>query len=209
MENLQSGGRDIVALGHAHRCQLEVDMTTCVLFIQGGGKGAHSVDAALADSLKRALGPEYDVRFPQMPDEADPNVASWKQEISSELSHIPGTVILVAHSMGGAMLLRYLSDEKVEKPIAGLFLLAAPSWDEDHWNFDDLKLPRDLAGKLAAIPRLFFYHCRDDDVVPFNHLALHGSHIPQAVIRAIDHGGHQFGNDLTRVAMDIRAEDAA
>ena len=184
-------------------------MTTCVLFIQGGGKGAHSEDAPLADSLKRALGSKYDVRFPRMPSESDPKVESWKQKISSELSHTSGKVILVAHSVGGSILLRYLSEEKVEKPIAGLFLLAAPSRDDDHWNFDDLKLPPDVAEKLAAIPRLFFYHCRDDDVVPFAHLALHGAQIPQAITRAIDSGGHQFGNDLTRVSMDIRGNDAA
>lgn len=184
-------------------------MTTCVLFIQGGGKGAHSEDATLADSLKRALGPNYDVRFPRMPGEADPDVASWKQKISSELLRIPGRVILVAHSVGGSILLRYLAEEKVEKPIAGLFLLAAPSWDEDRWNFDDLKLPDDLAEKLALIPRLSFYHCRDDDVVPFAHLTLHGARVPRAVMRAVDSGGHQFGNDLTGVATDIRGTDAA
>jgi len=110
---------------------------TSVLFVQGGGKGAHSVDASLAESLKRALGPKYDLHFPRMPREADPNVASWKQKISSELSRIPGKVILVAHSVGGSILLRYLAEEKVEKPIAGVFLLAAPSWDEDRWNFED------------------------------------------------------------------------
>ena len=184
-------------------------MTTCVLFIQGGGKGAHSEDASLAHSLKRALGPEYDVRFPRIPGESDPNVESWKQKISSELSRTSGKVILVAHSVGGSILLRYLSEEKVEKQIAGLFLLAAPAWDKDHWNFDDLKLPRNIAEKLAVIPRIFFYHCRDDDVVPFAHLAFHGERIPQAVTRAIDSGGHQFGNDLSRVAMDIRGSDAA
>ena len=183
--------------------------TTCVLFIQGGGKGAHSEDAPLANSLKRELGPKYDVRFPRMPGEADPNVASWKQKISSELSRIPGSVVLVAHSIGGSILLRYLSEEKVAKPIAGLFLLAAPSWDEDRWNFDDLKLPRDLAEKLALIPRLFFYHFRDDEVVPFAHLALHRARIPRAVTRVADSGGHQFDNDLTGVATDIRGNDAA
>ena len=183
--------------------------TTCVLFIQGGGKGAHSVDAPLADSLQRALGPKYDLRFPRMPDEADPNVPSWKQKISSELSRIPGKVILAAHSVGGSILLKYLSEETVEKPIAGLFVLAAPSWDEDRWNFDDLKLPRDIAERLANIPRLFFYHCRDDDAVPFAHLALHGARLPRAVMRAIDSGGHQFGNDLRGVATDIRGDDAA
>jgi len=184
-------------------------MTTCVLFIQGGGKGAYSEDAQLADSLKRALGPKYDVRFPRMPAEADPNVESWKKKISSELSHVRGKVILVAHSVGGSILLRYLSEEEVEKPIAGLFLLAAPSWDEDRWNFDDLKLPPDIAEKLVRIPRLFFYHCRDDDVVPFAHLALHGARIPRALTRVLDRGGHQFGNDLTSVASDIRSNDAA
>jgi len=184
-------------------------MTTGVLFIQGGGQGAHSEDTPLANSLKLALGPGYDMRYPQMPEEADPNVASWKEKISSELSRIPGKVVLVAHSIGGSILLRYLSEEKVEKPIAGLFLLAAPSFDEDRWNFDDLRLPRDVAEKLAPIPRLFFYHCRDDDVVPFAHLALHGARIPQAVTRAVGGGGHQFGNDLSGIAMDIRASDAA
>lgn len=179
---------------------------TCVLFIQGGGEGAHHEDGSLADSLKRALGSEYDVCYPQMPDEADPNVESWKREISSELSRTHGKVILVAHSVGGSILLRYLAEEKVEQSIAGLFLLAAPSWDEHDWNFDDLKLPGDIAGRLAPVPRIFLYHCRDDEVVPFAHLALHGQRIPRAVIRAADRGGHQFDNDLTNVARDIRDE---
>jgi predicted alpha/beta hydrolase family esterase len=179
--------------------------TTYVLFIQGGGKGAHAVDAALAESLKRALGADYDVRFPRMPGEADPNLATWKKKISSELSRIRGRVILVAHSLGGSILLRYLAEEAVDKPIAGAFFLAAPSWDGERWNFDDLKLPHDIAEKLAPIPRIFFYHCRDDDVAPFAHLALHRARIPQAVTREVDSGGHQFGNDLTGVAADIRS----
>ena len=183
--------------------------TTCVLFIQGGGTGAYSEDAQLADALKIALGIKYDVRFPRMPAEANPNVESWKKKISSELSQMRGKAILVAHSVGGSLLLRYLSEEKVEKPIDGLYLLAAPSWDQDRWNFDDLKLPPDIAEKLAEIPRLFFYHCRDDDVVPFAHLALHAARIPRAVTRVFDTGGHQFRNDLTSVASDIRGNDAA
>ena len=177
--------------------------TTCVLFIQGGGEGAYHEDAPLADSLKAALGAEYDVRYPQMPGEDDPNVESWKRKIASQLSRTHGKVVLVAHSVGGSILLRHLAEEKVEQPIAGLFLLAAPSWDEHNWNFDDLKLPSDLAARLARVPRIFLYHCRDDEVVPFAHLALHADRISRAVIRAFDSGGHQFDNDLSRVAADI------
>ncbi|HTE43395.1 MAG TPA: alpha/beta fold hydrolase [Steroidobacteraceae bacterium] len=179
---------------------------TCVLFIQGGGEGAYDEDQSLADSLQRALGSHYEVRYPRMPAEADPNVESWKRKIASELPSVQGKVVLVAHSLGGSILLRYLAEEKVEGPIDGLFLLAAPSRDEDHWNFDDLELPADTAEKLARIPRIFFYHCRNDEVVPFVHLALHAGRLPRAVIRAFDDGGHQFENDLTSVARDISGE---
>jgi predicted alpha/beta hydrolase family esterase len=182
---------------------------TDVLFVQGGGKGAYDEDAPLAASLQRALGGGYEVHFPRMPGESDPDVKSWKRKISAELSRLRGKVLLVGHSVGGSILLRYLSEEAATKPIAGLFLLAAPSWDEDRWNFDDLKLPRDVAERLAFIPRIFLYHSRDDAVVPFAHLALHGARLPQATLRAIDGGGHQFGNDLTEVAADVRSEDAA
>ena len=125
------------------------------------------------------------------------------------MSRVSGEVYLVAHSIGGSILLKYLTEERIEKPIAGLFLLAAPSWDRDRWNFDDLKLPTNITEKLEQIPKVFFYHCRDDDVVPFAHLALHAARLPRAVIRAIDHGGHQFHEDLKLVAKDIRGHAAA
>jgi len=178
---------------------------SCVLFLQGAGQGAYDADAALAASLERALGSKYEVHFPRMPNEADPKMDSWKRKIHDELSSIPGKVLLVGHSMGGAVLLKYLAEEEVGKPIAGLFLLAAPSWDEDRWNFDDLKLPPDIAERLASIPRIFLYHSRDDAIVPFAHLALHRARLPQATIREVDGRGHQFGNDLAEVARDITA----
>jgi len=182
---------------------------TDVLYVQGGGKGAHDEDAALAASLQRALGGEYDVHFPRMPDESDPNVTSWKRKISAELSRLHGQVLLVGHSIGGSIVLKYLAEEEVKIPIAGLFLLAAPSWTEDQWNFEDLKLPRDIAQRLASIPRIYLYHSRDDAVVPFAHLALHAARLPHATVRAVDGRGHQFGSDLTDIAGDIRSKDAA
>ncbi|HET7062704.1 MAG TPA: alpha/beta fold hydrolase [Rudaea sp.] len=180
-----------------------------MLFVQGGGKGAHDEDAALAASLQRALGGEYEVHFPRMPDEPDPNVTSWKGKISAELSRLRGQVLLVGHSIGGSIVLKYLAEEEIKIRIGGLFLLAAPSRDEDQWNFEDLKLPRNIAERLASIPRIFLYHSRDDVVVPFAHLALHAARLPQATIRAVDGRGHQFGNDLTDVARDIRSKDPA
>ena len=67
-----------------------------------------------------------------------------------------------------------------------------------------MNLPQDFAAMLPAIPRIFLYHSRDDEVVPFAHLALYAAKLPQATIREFDGRGHQFGNDLAEVVEDIR-----
>jgi hypothetical protein len=51
-------------------------MTNHVLFVQGGGEGAHDKwDSKIVESLVRELGPDYAVRYPRMPHEADPHYA--------------------------------------------------------------------------------------------------------------------------------------
>ena len=46
-------------------------MTRQVLFIQGGGEGVHDEwDKQLVASLKRELGPDYQISYPRMPNEA-------------------------------------------------------------------------------------------------------------------------------------------
>jgi hypothetical protein len=67
-----------------------------------------------------------------------------------------------------------------------------------------MNLPHDFAAMLPAIPRIFLYHSRDDEVVPFAHRMLYAAKLPQATIRELDGRGHQFGNDLAEVAEDIK-----
>jgi len=175
-----------------------------VLFIQGAGEGAYEEDALLAESLQKALGPAYEVRYPKMVNEDSPEYVDWKAQIESELAALEGEVILVGHSIGGSVLLRYLSDERVDKPVSGLYAIATPYWGaDDYWKWEEVELPQDAAAKLAGILRIFFYHSRDDEVVPFTHLALYAGKFPGAVIRETEGGGHQFGNDLAGVARDI------
>jgi hypothetical protein len=65
-------------------------MTNQVLFIQGGGEGTHDEwDNKIVDSLKRELGPDYAVRYPRMPNEADPKYAAWKADGTATISNSP------------------------------------------------------------------------------------------------------------------------
>jgi predicted alpha/beta hydrolase family esterase len=172
----------------------EIIMKKQVLFIQGGGEGAHTVDEKLAAALQDALGAEYNVVYPHMPDENDPQYETWAAQIAQEQAALGDEVIIVGHSAGGAVLLRHLSEAKSDKPLAGIFVIAAPYWGAEDWQAD---LP-------AGLP-VFLYHSRDDRVVPFAHLAQFAEKVPQATIREFDGRGHQFNHDLSEVAEDIKA----
>ncbi len=174
-----------------------------VLFIQGAGEGAYAVDGELVTSLREALGADYMVLYPQMPEE-DAGYAAWKARLAQELAALAGMVAVVGHSAGCSVLLRYLSEEGIAQPLAGLFLIAAPYWGVGGWPDDAFPLDERRASKMLQALPIFFYHGRDDDIVPFAHLALHADSFPQATIRAFEECGHQFNNDLSAVAADIR-----
>jgi hypothetical protein len=61
-------------------------MAKHVLFVHGGGEGAHEADEKLAASLRGAFGTAYDVRCPKMPDEACPEYEAWEKQIARELA---------------------------------------------------------------------------------------------------------------------------
>lgn len=175
-----------------------------VLFIHGAGEGAFEEDGLLVASLQNTLGFAYGMHYPKMPEEDSATYANWRASIERELATLDDEVILVGHSVGASVLVKYLSEQQLDKPISSLFLLATPYWGADEfWNWDEALLPEDVGVRLASIPRIFLYHSRDDNIVPFTHLALYAAKLPQATIREFDGRGHQFGNDLAEVADDI------
>jgi predicted alpha/beta hydrolase family esterase len=182
-------------------------MISQVLFIHGAGEGAYKEDKLLAESLQKELGSGFNVRYPEMKDEANAPYELWKQQVQEELAAMKGSVILVGHSMGASELTKILTEIEVDTPIAGIFLIANPFWGGKGWlyeGYEELELPDDTAAKLPKDAKLFLYQARDDEVVPFSHLALYAQLLPQATVREIDEGGHQLGSDLSVVARDIK-----
>lgn len=175
-----------------------------VLFIQGGGEGAFVADTPLAESLQKSLGRDYQVHYPAMPDEGDPNDEMWRAQIRRQLGEIGGDTLLVGHSVGAYVVVRFLVGDRGRSPSPGVFLIATPFVGEGGWQMDDSALPEDFAEVLPSGVPIFLYHARDDDVVPFAHLGLYRQKIPHATIRELESGGHQLNNDLSVVAADIR-----
>lgn len=183
-------------------------MTKHILFIQGAGSGAYEEDKKLAESLQSSLGSQYHVRYPPMPNEDDVPFEEWCQTIEAELAVLPGPVVLVGHSMGASVLIKWVTERLQEQAIAGVYLVANPFWGGDGWRYEgyeELELAPAAAAKIPSAVPVYLYHCRDDEIAPFDHLALYARALPQAIAREFDGGGHQLNDDLSAVARDIAA----
>jgi uncharacterized protein len=181
-------------------------MSKQVLFIQGAGsEGAYDEDAGLAASLRDKLGADYVVRYPRMPNEAEPEYEVWKNAIAGELAAMGSGAILVGHSIGASVIIRAVVDGGVGPSLGGVFLLAAPFWYEhDFWRWDEVRLPADAAERIPDGLPVFLYHGRQDEFVPFSHAKMYARALPHATLRPLDGRNHQLGDDLTEVAHDIK-----
>src|SRR5215813_8113301 len=111
--------------------------TRQVLFIQGGGAGAHDEwDDKLVDSLRRELGAGYDVRYPRMPDEDSPSYAGWSAAIRRELTALDDGTVVVGHSVGGTILINVLAERPPERELGVMVLIAAPFVGAGGWPGD-------------------------------------------------------------------------
>jgi predicted alpha/beta hydrolase family esterase len=110
--------------------------------------------------------------------------------------------ILVGHSFGASVVLRYLSEAVPRPAVAGLFLVATPFWGPD---FPEMALPPDFGMRLRDLSPLCLYHSRDDPEIPFEHLERYSRVLPHAMVRALDGRGHEFDQpEFPELAADIR-----
>jgi predicted alpha/beta hydrolase family esterase len=181
-------------------------MTRHVLFVQGGGEGAYDADGALAASLGSELGPEYEIHYPMMPNEDAPEYPAWKRRISEELAALGSGAILVGHSLGASILLKAIADGESSQAARAVLLIAAPYWGGEGWSgWEDVELSEDEIARLLEIRPMFFYHGRQDEVVPYAHLDLYAKALPHARLQRLAGRDHQLNDDLSEVAADIKS----
>lgn len=180
-----------------------------LLFVQGGGAGAHDEwDEKLVESLARGLGPEYEIRYPRMPGEADPRYAVWKVALEEEFAALDERGVLVGHSIGGTMLVHALAEQPMKRTFGAVFLIAAPFVGAGGWSSDELKPTEDLGARLPHDVPIHIYHGLEDQTAPPSHAELYARAIPQAWVHRLPARDHQLNDDLSEVAAAIKALDA-
>lgn len=181
-------------------------MKKTILFIHSAGpQDREQGSSNLSAYLEKELRDKFQFVFPKMPNPENPEYALWRNQLEKELSMIKGKVILVGHSLGGSVLLKYLSEESCNLTFGGLFIIASPYWGLDgDWQSKDFTLQRNFKENLPAIPNLFLYHSRDEDIVPFIHHKTYAEKLPQANVRELEGRQHLFHNGLSILVNDIK-----
>lgn len=176
-----------------------------VLFLQGAGVGVHDGwDHRLCGSLRRALGDGHEVRYPRLPDEADPSFVGWSPAVRRELAALDDGAVVVGHSVGGAVLMGVLAEQPPLPALAAIVLVAAPFVGAGGWPSEEFSLPDDLGARVPPTVRVHVFHGLGDDTVPPAHAALYARAVPRAQLHLLPGRDHQLNDDLTEVAAAIR-----
>lgn len=121
------------------------------------------------DWLRREL-EGLDVKVPDFGQDQTPDYGKWSTKLEEVLQGLnPGETVLVGHSLGGALVSRYLSQYEGE-PFLKAFLVAAPyeniGWEVLDVFFDGSKL--DASAKDKA--KKFYILASDNDpYIPLDH----------------------------------------
>ena len=177
-----------------------------VLFIQGGGAGAHDEwDVRLVDDLQRALGERVRGALSADAGRGRPE----RREL--ERGH-PARDGGAGRPCGGGRPFggRDDPDPRDRRAAAGaepaaIVLVAAPFVGEGGWPGDEFELSGDLGAHLPRGMPVYVFHGLDDETAPPLHADLYAQSIPQARVHRLPARDHQLNDDLSEVATAIRA----
>lgn len=178
-----------------------------IIFVHSAGpQGYQEGSDFLVSYLRESLGSSYELRSPMMPNPENPHFRPWSGKLEKVLTSVENdNVVLIGHSLGGSVLLKFLSESSFKKNISGLFLIAVPYWGSVNWEVDEFELTKNFSLKLPNIDEVFLYHSSDDEVVPLEHMTHYAEKFPKAKVRALNHTGHLFSNGLPELVMDIKS----
>jgi uncharacterized protein len=151
--------------------------------------------------LRGQLGEDYEVILPKMPNQFNAQFAEWELWLNKIVPNLNGEVILIGHSLGASFLIKYLSLNKFPKKLSGIFLTGAVyETDVDGYTLYSFSLPEMID---LQTDHVYFYHSKDDPVVPFSEMEKFMKVLPNANYRVFDDRKHFNQEEFPELVNDI------
>ena len=146
------------------------------------------------DWIEWALQDEYDMIAPVMPCKKNADYTAWQIWFEKIFPYLTGEpIILIGQSLGASFLIKWLSENKFPTEIAQLHLVSSMFESngligEGIGDFkSDVALLKNVGPQADTI---YFYHSKDDPMVPFDHSEKFIEHIQPTEFLVFEHRGH-------------------
>ena len=158
-----------------------------------------------AETLRSDLGGDFDVIAMQMPCKYNAKYSEWKLWFERHIPLFNDEVVLVGHSLGGIFLAKYLSENKFQKKLLGVFLVSAP-YDSEVSGYDllDFALTEDLKHFEQQAESIWLYYSKDDEVCPFVDFEKYRRDLPKAHTEVFENRGHINQENFPELVRDIK-----
>ena len=143
--------------------------------------------------------------YPKMPNKEDAKYSEWKAWFERLIPFLNDDVLFVGHSLGGLFLIKYLSENLFPKKIKAIFLVAAPHDGRNQKHvLGTFTQGSDVSGMADQGNKIYFYHSKDDAVVPFSDFEKYQSKFPRATFRTFEDKGHFNDERFDELVEDIK-----
>lgn len=183
-------------------------MAKSIFFAHSGGAQSNPGEGSydLVEWLRQNL-PDYQVSFPLIADPEAPSWEMWQKMFQQELEPLAAKTLLIGHSLGGSMLLKYLSEQPdalKNTPIKAFILISTPVWGTTDWKVAEFGLKPDYVDALPDLPEIHIFHSEADSIVPYKHAEIYQQQLPDAVLHLQPGDNHVFSEGLPELIALIR-----
>lgn len=152
--------------------------------------------------LRRKLRSDYEVILPIMPNKTNARFEEWKIWFEKIIPFLNEEIILIGHSLGASFLVKYLSENNLPNKLKAVFLVSGVfDTDTDGYSLQSFSLPEKLDLQTENI---YFYHSKDDPVVPFSALENFAQIFPKAHTRIFEDRKHINQEEFPELVQDIQ-----
>lgn len=158
-------------------------------------------------NLEEDLGPDYQILRISMPTPLNAKYDEWKLWFEKHIPFMKDDVILLGHSLGGLFLVKYLEENELPVRVKGTFLVATPfakiggSHGLEGFAWSGLNYLRDFKSRAGTV---FFYHGRNDDIVPSSDYDQYRLLVKTTPRLFPDRGHFIFDEHFTELVRDIK-----
>lgn len=155
--------------------------------------------------LENNLGGGYQVVAPTMPNGSNVHYIEWKIMFEKVLAVLNDEITIIGHSLGGIFLMKYVSENTINKKIRKMIVVAPPFDNASGEDLGEFVLDKNALSVIREkVGALVLFQSKDDMVVPYENALHYKEVIPGLDMRIFEDKGHFNMESFPELVEEVR-----